>query len=109
VRVARALVRQIAARTSRIRELESELGQLVFAYAPQLLAERGCGALTAAKLIGEIAGAERLSTDAKLARTSGAALSRRHRSDQPPPPRSRRKASSTARFTVSPSTKEMGR
>ena len=73
VRVARDLVRQIAARTTRIRELESELAQLVSAYAPQLLAERGCGQLTAAKLIGEIAGADRFSTDAKLARTSGTA------------------------------------
>jgi hypothetical protein len=40
-------------------------------YAPQLLAERG--PLTAAKLIGEIAGADRFATDAKLARTGGAA------------------------------------
>jgi transposase len=73
VQVARELVRQIAARTTRIRELDSELARLVSAYAPQLLAERGCGPLTAAKLIGEIAGAERFSTDAKLARTSGTA------------------------------------
>ena len=73
VRVARELVRQIAARTTRIRELESELAALVADYAPQLLAERGCGPLTAAKLIGEIAGATRFATDAKLARTSGAA------------------------------------
>jgi transposase len=73
VRVARELVRQIAARTTRIRELESELAALVADYAPQLLAERGCGPLTAAKLIGEIAGADRFATDAKLARTGGAA------------------------------------
>jgi transposase len=73
VRVARDLVRQIAARTTRIRELESELAELVSAYAPQLLAERGCGPLTAAKLIGEIAGADRFSNDAKLARTGGTA------------------------------------
>jgi transposase len=73
VRVARELVRQIAARTTRIRQLESELAKLVASYAPQLLAERGCGPLTAAKLIGEIAGAERFTTDAKLARTSGTA------------------------------------
>jgi transposase len=73
VRVARELVRQISARTTRVRELESELAELVSAYAPQLLAERGCGPLTAAKLIGEIAGAERFSNDAKLARTSGTA------------------------------------
>jgi transposase len=73
VRIARELVRQIAARTTRIRELERELATLVEAYAPQLLAERGCGPLTAAKLIGEFAGADRFATDAKLARTSGTA------------------------------------
>src|SRR5919198_2270395 len=73
VRIARELVRQITARTTRIRELEAELAALVESYAPQLLAERGCGPLTAAKLIGEIAGAERFATDAKLARTGGAA------------------------------------
>jgi transposase len=69
----RELVRQIAARISRIRELEAELAALVESYAPQLLAERGCGPLTAAKLIGEIAGVDRFATDAKLARTGGAA------------------------------------
>jgi transposase len=73
VRVARELVRQITAHTTRIRDLEAELAVLVESYAPQLLAERGCGPLTAAKLIGEIAGAERFATDAKLARISGTA------------------------------------
>ena len=73
VRIARELVRQITASTKRIRELERELAALVESYAPQLLAERGCGPLTAAQLIGEIAGAERFSTDAKLARTGGSA------------------------------------
>ena len=52
---------------------QAELAALVESYAPQLLAERGCGPLTAAKLIGEIAGADRFATDAKLARTGGAA------------------------------------
>ena len=73
MRIARELVRQITASTKRIRELEAELAALVESYAPQLLAERGCGPLTAAKLIGEIAGADRFATDAKLARTSGSA------------------------------------
>ena len=73
MRVARELVRQITTRTTRIRELQAELAALVESYAPQLLAERGCGPLTAAKLIGEIAGADRFATDAKLARTGGAA------------------------------------
>jgi transposase len=73
VRIARDLVRQITTQTTRIRELETELANLVESYAPQLLAERGCGPLTAAKLIGEIAGATRFASDAKLARTSGTA------------------------------------
>jgi transposase len=66
-------VRQVTERTRRIRALERELATLVTAYAPQLLAERGCGPLTAAKLIGEIAGAERFESDAKLARMGGVA------------------------------------
>ena len=89
VRVARELVRQITAGTSRIRELETELAALVESYAPQLLAERGCGPLTAAKLIGEIAGADRFATDAKLARAAGVApipvssgITNRHRLDR---------------------------
>jgi transposase len=73
VRIARQLVRKIKDRTREVRELERELAQLVSDYAPQLLAERGCGPLTAAKLIGEIAGAERFATDAQLARTCGVA------------------------------------
>lgn len=73
VRIARELVRSIRERTRRVREIERELGLLVAAYAPQLLAEPGCAALTAAKLIGELAGAERFSSDAKLARAAGVA------------------------------------
>jgi transposase len=73
VRIAREQVRSIRARTRRVRELEAEIAELVALEAPQLLAERGCGPLTAAKLIGEIAGADRFSSDAKLARSAGAA------------------------------------
>jgi Transposase IS116/IS110/IS902 family/Thiamine pyrophosphate enzyme, C-terminal TPP binding domain len=40
---------------------------------PQLLAETGCGALTAALLIGRTAGAERFKTDASFARRAGTA------------------------------------
>jgi transposase len=89
VRIARDLVRQIRERTRRIRALERELSPLVAAYAPQLLEERGCGTLTAAKLIGEIAGVERFATHAKLARMGGIApipassgSSHRHRLDR---------------------------
>lgn len=73
VRIARELISSIRARTKRIRELERELGMLVGDYAPQLLAEVGCGTLTTAKLIGEIAGAERFASDAQLARSCGVA------------------------------------
>jgi transposase len=73
VRIALELLEQIRGQTTSIRALETELARRVHAYAPRLLAERGCGALTAAKLIGEIAGVERFATDAKLARNAGSA------------------------------------
>jgi transposase len=73
VRIARDLVGRIRAATRRIRELEKEVALLVDEVCPQLLAEPGCGPLTAAKLVGEIAGADRYTTDAKLARAAGVA------------------------------------
>ena len=73
VRIARDLVGQIRAATRRIRELEREISALVDELCPQLVAEPGCGPLTAAKLVGEIAGAQRFSSDAKLARAAGVA------------------------------------
>ena len=73
VRIARELVRSIAATTRHARELEKEIAVLVAEQAPQLLDQPGCGALTAAKLVGEIAGADRFSSDAKLARAAGVA------------------------------------
>lgn len=51
-------------------ELETEIAGLVEREAPQLVAERDCGALRAAKLIGD-AGAERFPSDAQLARAAG--------------------------------------
>lgn len=72
-RIARDLVASIRQATKRIRGLERELAVLVAAYAPQLLQQTGMGPLTAAKLIGELAGAERFATDAKLARAAGVA------------------------------------
>jgi transposase len=73
VRVARDELRRIRDLTRTIDAFHHDLARLVAALAPQLLDERGCGVLTAAKLIGEIAGIERFATDAKLARLAGAA------------------------------------
>ena len=89
VRIARDELRRIRELTRAINELERELGELVADVAPQLLAERGCGVLIAAKLVGEIAGVQRFDSDAKLARTAGSAPvpassghSERHRLDR---------------------------
>jgi transposase len=73
VRIARDELRRLRELTETINALEVEIGELVGQVAPQLVAEPGCGALTAAKLVGEIAGADRFATDAKLARAAGIA------------------------------------
>ena len=73
VRIAGELVSSIRAKTRRIRQLEQDIKSMVADAWPQLIAEAGCGPLTAAKLVAEIAGADRFSSDAKLARTAGAA------------------------------------
>ena len=73
VRIARDELRRVAELGRAIDALEREIAALVAQAAPQLLAEPGCGALTAAKLVGEIAGADRFSSDAKLARAGGLA------------------------------------
>jgi transposase len=106
VRIARDELRRIRDLTRSIDALEHELDALIADIAPRLLAEPGCGVLTAAKLIGEIAGIQRFSSDAKLARLAGTA---------PIPASSGRPrataltaaatASSTAHYTASPSTK----
>lgn len=73
VRIARDELRRLRELTQTIKALEAEITDLVADIAPQLLDEPGCGPLTAAKLIGEIAGAGRFSSDAKLARAAGLA------------------------------------
>jgi transposase len=73
VRVARDELKRIRELTRTITTLEHELAALVTAFAPRLVADPGCGTLTAAKLLGEIAGIGRFASDAKLARLSGAA------------------------------------
>ena len=73
VRIARDLLRRIRELSQTIKTLQREIAQLVAGIAPQLLSEPGFGPLIAAKLVGEVAGASRFSSDAKLARAAGVA------------------------------------
>jgi transposase len=73
VRIARDELRRLRELTQTIKSLEAEIAALVASIAPQLLTEPGFGPLTAAKLGGEIAGASRFKSDAKLARSAGLA------------------------------------
>ena len=73
VRIARDELRRLRELTVAVDALETEIADLVAQVAPQLLSEPGFGPLTAAKLIGEIAGANRFTNDAKLARAAGLA------------------------------------
>lgn len=73
VRVALELVASIRGISRQADALERELRALIMAYRPGLLAEQGCGTLTAATLIGRTAGAERFPTDAHFARQAGVA------------------------------------
>jgi transposase len=72
-RVALELVTSIRGICRQADALEHELTTLIKGYRPDLLAESGCGTLTAATLIGRTAGAERFPTDAHFARQAGVA------------------------------------
>jgi len=73
VRIARELLSRIGEISRRERALQLEIRERVSAYAPALFELPGCGELTAAKLIAEIAGASRFRSDAQLARHAGCA------------------------------------
>jgi transposase len=73
VRIARELVDRCRELTRRINELERELESLLEREAEELLELVGCGTLTAAKLVGEVAGVDRFAGDAKLAKHTGTA------------------------------------
>ncbi|MCA1700920.1 MAG: IS110 family transposase [Actinobacteria bacterium] len=73
VRVAREQIAQLRVLTRQADALERELLALVKAHRPQLVAQTGCGALTAAILIGRTAGAQRFQSDASFARLAGTA------------------------------------
>lgn len=73
LRVAKQLLRRITEIGREERELLAELESLIDAHAPQLLAQPGCGTVTAAIIIGHTAGAQRFPTDGHFARHTGTA------------------------------------
>lgn len=73
VRICRELVARCRELSRRVDELERELASLLRDHAQELLDLPGCGTLTAAQLLGEIAGVERFASDAKLAKYVGSA------------------------------------
>lgn len=72
-RLARELLERMRELTTAIDNLEREIGGLVEPLAPTLLALLGCGALTAAKLVGETADIRRFRSRAAFARHNGTA------------------------------------
>lgn len=70
-RIALDLVEDCRRITQRANSLEREISALVQEHFPELVVIPGCGPLTAAKLVGEIAGVGRFSSDAKLAMHAG--------------------------------------
>jgi transposase len=73
VLIARDMVHRISELSRATKDLYDKIAALVKKVAPQLLAEPGIGVLLAAKFIGEIAGIDRFTTDAQLARMAGCA------------------------------------
>jgi transposase len=73
VRVARDELKRIRELTGAVDQLYRELAVLVSTYRPALLQVPGCGVLSAAKAIGETAGAQRFATASKFARITGTA------------------------------------
>jgi transposase len=73
IEICRELVSRCRELSRRANELEHRIARLVRTHAPALLDLPGCGALTAAKLLAETAGAGRFPGEAKLAMHAGAA------------------------------------
>jgi transposase len=72
-RFAREILARIVELSHAIRDLEREIDVRVRPLAPRLLALVGCGPLTAAKLVGETAGAGRFRSKEAFARHNGTA------------------------------------
>jgi transposase len=71
--IARELIARIRELTLRINAPERQLVRPVRRIAPNLLALAGCGALSAAKIVGEVAGVARFRSKAAFARWNGTA------------------------------------
>jgi transposase len=71
--IARELVEAIRRLTVRVNQLERQIAKQVEPLVPTLLTMVGCGALTAAKIVGETAGISRFSSKAAFARHNGTA------------------------------------
>ena len=72
-RIGRELVVSLATLSASIDGLEAEVARRVGLLAPRLLELPGCGALTAAKIVGETAGVRRFRSKAAFARYNGTA------------------------------------
>lgn len=64
---------QIVSLTRKANDLQRRIGVLTLQLAPALIEIPGCGALTAAKILGETAGVQRFSSEAKFAMHAGIA------------------------------------
>src|SRR5437016_627569 len=73
VRIAREQISELRVLNRQIDQLQRELEELVAAHRPNLLTEQGCGALTAALLIGHTAGTQRFRSEASFALNCGTA------------------------------------
>lgn len=72
-RLARSLVYRCRELTLQINELTAEITRMVSSLAPSLIAIPGCGAITAAKIVGETAGVDRFRSKDAFARHTGTA------------------------------------
>lgn len=73
VEIALEVLADITHDSSRIRDLEKRIATLAEQAAPDLLELPGCGPLTAAKIVGETAGADRFRSEACFAMFTGTA------------------------------------
>jgi hypothetical protein len=71
VRIAREQITPLRALNRQIDQLHCELAELLAAHHPNLIAELGCGALTAAILIGPTAGNQQFRNEASFAMKTG--------------------------------------